>query len=174
MNSGKAIPLLCGSALRNKGIQPILDSVIKYLPSPETKDAIAVDPITKKTVVIKPNLKGKLVALAFKVVNDKEKGLVTFFRVYSGILKNRMKLKNSTINENERVSGLFRVKADETQIMTEIGVGDIGAIIGFKNVRSGDTLIEELDEERIILEGVKMPPPVFFCSIEAESSRDST
>ena len=85
MNSGKAIPLLCGSALRNKGIQPILDSVIKYLPSPETKDAIAVDPITKKTVVIKPNLKGKLVALAFKVVNDKEKGLVTFFRVYSGL-----------------------------------------------------------------------------------------
>jgi len=105
--------------------------------------------------------------LAFKVVNDKEKGLVTFFRVYSGILKNRMKIKNATLNENERISGLFRVKADETQILSEISVGDIGAIIGCKNIRSGDTIIEETDPDRIILDGVKMPPPVFFCSIEA-------
>jgi elongation factor G len=100
--------------------------------------------------------------------------MVTFFRVYSGIVKNRMKLKNATLNEPERISGLFRVRADETQIMAEIGVGDIGAMIGCKNVRSGDTLIEENDTSRIILDGVKMPPPVFFCSIEAESSRDQT
>jgi len=115
-----------------------------------------------------------LCALAFKVVNDKEKGLVTFFRVYSGILKNRMKIKNATLNENERISGLFRVKADETQILSEIAVGDIGAIIGCKNIRSGDTIIEDIDPDRIVLDGVKMPPPVFFCSIEAENSREQT
>lgn len=83
-----------------------------------------------------------------------------------------MRIKNSTLNENERVSGLFRVKADETQILSEIGVGDIGAMIGCKNIRSGDTIIEETDNDRLVLEGVKMPPPVFFCSIEAENSRD--
>jgi len=78
-------------------------------------------------------------------VNDKEKGLVTFFRVYSGVLKNRAKLRNVTLgNDQERASGLFRVKADETQILSEIGCGDIGAIIGCKNVRSGDTLMDEL------------------------------
>jgi elongation factor G len=168
------VPLLCGSALRNKGIQPLLDAIVKYLPSPERVDGVGINSVTNQVVTRKPTHKGKLLALAFKVVNDKDKGLVTFFRVYSGVLKNRMKLKNSTLNEVERVSGLFRVKADETQILSDIGVGDIGAIIGLKNVRSGDTLIEEMDEERIVLEGVKMPPPVFFCSIEAESSRDAT
>jgi elongation factor G len=172
--SGRVVPLLCGSALRNKGIQPLLDAIVKYLPSPERVDGVGINSVTNQVVTRKPTHKGKLLALAFKVVNDKDKGLVTFFRVYSGVLKNRMKLKNSTLNEVERVSGLFRVKADETQILSDIGVGDIGAIIGLKNVRSGDTLIEEMDEERIVLEGVKMPPPVFFCSIEAESSRDAT
>lgn len=172
--SGRVVPLLCGSALRNKGIQPLLDAIVKYLPSPERVDGVGINSVTNQVVTRKPTHKGKLLALAFKVVNDKDKGLVTFFRVYSGVLKNRMKLKNSTLNEVERVSGLFRVKADETQILSDIGVGDIGAIIGLKNVRSGDTLIEEMDDERIVLEGVKMPPPVFFCSIEAESSRDAT
>ena len=124
-------------------------------------------------MTIKPDRKGNLSALAFKVVNDKEKGPVTFCRVYQGVLKNRMKLKNATLNENERIQALLRVKADETQLLGELGVGDIGAIVGLKNVRSGDTLIEESDRDRIILDGVSMPPPVFFCSIEALSSRDA-
>lgn len=120
-----------------------------------------------------PSQKDRLCALAFKVVNDKDKGLVTFFRVYSGILKNRQKLRNTTLGDNERASGLFRVKADETQILNEIGCGDIGAMIGLKNVRSGDTLMDENESNPITLTGVKMPPPVFFCSIESESSRDA-
>lgn len=163
---------MCGSALKNKGIQPILDGVLKYLPSPEHKQITGFNHTTGKVETRSPSEKGKLCALAFKVVNDKEKGMVTFFRVYSGLLKNRMKIKNATLNENEKISGLFRVRADETQILSEIGVGDIGALIGCKNIRSGDTIIEENDQERIVLEGVKMPPPVFFCSIEAENSRD--
>jgi len=121
---------------------------------------------------VKPTSKGKLCALAFKVVNDKEKGLVTFLRVYQGTLKNRAKIKNASLNEVESIKALLRVKADETQILGEVGVGDIAAVVGCKNVRSGDTLIEENDSDRITLGGVTMPPPVFFCSIEAESSRD--
>lgn len=116
--------------------------------------------------------KDKLCALAFKVVNDKERGLVTFFRVYSGVMKNKQRLLNVNLDEVERVQALLRVKADETQIINEISAGDIGAITGLKNVRSGDTLIDELDTEKIEMSGVSMPPPVFFCSIEAESSRD--
>ena len=92
-----------------------------------------------------PTRKGKLCALAFKVVNDKEKGLVTFFRVYQGSLKNRTKIKNASLNEVETSKALLRVKADETQLLSEIGVGDIGALVGCKNIRSGDTLIEEND-----------------------------
>ena len=126
------------------------------------------DPVQKQ-----PNPKDRLCALAFKVVNDKDKGPVTFFRIYSGVLKNRQKLKNTTLGDQERASGLFRVKADETQILNEIGCGDIGAMIGLKNVRSGDTLMDETEPNPIVLTGVKMPPPVFFCSIESESSRDS-
>ena len=92
-----------------------------------------------------PSRKDNLCALAFKVVNDKDKALVTFFRVYSGVMKNRQKLRNVNLDEIEKPSTLLRVKADETQLLNEISVGDIGAITGLKNVRSGDTLIDELD-----------------------------
>lgn len=76
------------------------------------------------------------------------------------------------MNKTERISALLRVRADEAQVLNEIGCGDIGAIVGCKDIRSGDTIIDEMDGERIVLEGVKMPPPVFFCSIEPENSRD--
>lgn len=99
--------------MKNKGIQPILDSILKYLPAPDTKIATGININTGEKLVRNPERKDKLCALAFKVVNDKEKGLVTFFRVYSGTLKNRHKLLNSTLNEKERVSGLMRMKADE-------------------------------------------------------------
>jgi len=112
--SKRAVPLLCGSALKNKGVQPLLDAVLKYLPSPEHIQATGVNTTTGEPVIRDPSKKGKLCALAFKVVNDKDKGLITFFRVYSGLLKNRAKLRNSNLNEVERVSGLLRVRADET------------------------------------------------------------
>lgn len=115
--------------------------------------------------------KKDLCALAFKVVNDKEKGLITFFRVYSGVLKNRQKIKNSTLSETERVLSLMRVRADEMQMLEEISQGDIGAIVGAKGIRSGDTITDE-NGEQVRLVGVEMPPAVFFCSIEPELSRD--
>ena len=171
--TGKAVPLLCGSALKNKGVQPLLDAVIKYLPDPSAAPAHATLTETGESVTITPNSKGKLRALAFKVVNDKEKGLVTFFRIYQGSLKNRAKIRNASLNGDiESIKALLRVRADETQLLSEVGVGDIAAIVGCKNVRSGDTILDEADSEKIVLGGVAMPPPVFFCTIEAESSRD--
>ena len=143
--SQKAVPLMCGSALKNKGVQPLLDGVLRYLPSPATVQAKGVEMVSNKKVSIRPDKKGNLCALAFKVVNDKEKGPITFFRVYQGVLKNRAKLKNATLNQSERVQALLRVRADETQLLNEIGSGDIGAVMGLKNVRSGDTLIDETD-----------------------------
>lgn len=164
--------LFCGSALKNKGIQPLLDAVVNYLPSPANTIARGKNFLTGEEILRKPSKKEKFCALAFKVVNDKEKGLVTFFRVYSGMLKNRQHILNANLNKKERVQSLYRVRADEAQILTDIGVGDIGAITGCKDIRSGDTLLDEGDTERIILEGVKMPPAVFFCSVEPENSRD--
>lgn len=158
-----AVALFCGSALKNKGVQPLLDGVIKYLPSPSAS--------TSKVLAdfkIKPK---ELCALAFKVVNDKEKGLITFFRVYSGVLQNRQKIMNANLGQVERVLSLMRVRANEMQVLEEIKEGDIGAIIGCKHIRSGDTLINETGDA-IKLSGVDMPPPVFFCSIEADMSRD--
>jgi elongation factor G len=100
LQSLKAVPMLCGSALKNKGVQPLLDSVIKYLPSPENQTFMVKDVNQDKMIEKTPSHKDKLCALAFKVVNDKEKGLVTFFRVYSGVLKNRAKLRNVTLGND--------------------------------------------------------------------------
>ena len=87
-------------------------------------------------------------------------------------MKNRQKIQNSNLGKIERIQSLLRVRADEAQILEQAGVGDIAAITGCKDIRSGDTIIDETDTERITLEGVKMPPPVFFCSIEPENSKD--
>ena len=109
------MPLLCGSALKNKGVQPLLDAVIKYLPDPSEKPATATNEETGESVTVTPISKGKLRALAFKVVNDKEKGLVTFFRIYQGSVKNRGKIKNASLGGDvETIKALLRVKADET------------------------------------------------------------
>lgn len=150
----------------------MLDAIINYLPGPDSVIARGRNSLTNEEIIRRPLKKEKLCALAFKVVNDKEKGLVTFFRVYSGVLKNRMRIINANLNKAERVQTLYRMKADEVQLLSEIGVGDIGAITGCKDIRSGDTILEEGDTEKFTLEGVKMPPAVFFCSIEPENSRD--
>ena len=150
-----------------------MESVIKYLPSPLEKGVIEGRLLDDEGTRIArgPDMK-RLCALAFKVVNDRERGLVSFFRVYSGKLKNRMKVKNVARGTVERVQQLYRMRADDPALLQEIGPGDIGAIVGCKEIRSGDTLIDEADQEKVLLEGVKMPPPVFFCSIEPLATRD--
>lgn len=143
------------------------------LPSPHEKESVqGIDLETKQKIYRFPNPKDKLCAFAFKVVADPLKGLITFFRVYSGSLKNKSKIINSKTGAIEKVSQLMRMTADESCNIEELGVGDIGAIVGIQSIRSGDTFIQEGDSERIILSGVNIPPPVFFCSIEPELSRD--
>ncbi len=99
--------------MKNKGVQPLLDAIINYLPSPEYTLARGKNLITNEEVIRKPSKKEKLCALAFKVVNDKEKGLVTFFRIYSGMIKNRQRIMNANLNKIERIQSLYRVRADE-------------------------------------------------------------
>ena len=170
--SHNSVALFCGSALKNKGVQPLIDGVIKYLPSPSTTRTFGIEEGEQIEIDSAKNSSSDLCALAFKVVNDKEKGLVTFFRVYSGMLKNRQRIKNSNTGDVERVQSLMRVRADEMQILDQIKTGDIGALVGCKSIRSGDTILDEQSVSKVQLSGVNMPPPVFFCSIEAELSRE--
>lgn len=173
LRNHNAVALHCGSALKNRGIQPLLENVISLLPSPQEKESVEGMEFTSKQKIYRfSNAKDKLCAFAFKVVADPVKGLITFFRVYSGTLKNRSKITNSRTGETEKITQLFRMTADEISTVEELSAGDIGAIMGADSIRSGDTFIEEMDTERILLTGVKIPPPVFFCSIEAEMSRD--
>ncbi|DAZ99374.1 TPA: hypothetical protein N0F65_005276 [Lagenidium giganteum] len=178
-----AIITLCGSALKNKGVQPLLDAVVDYLPSPadlspfeahlvkkpKGKDAKeVVETITRQASSDEP-----LCALAFKVKHDRQRGLVVFFRVYSGVLNAKAQLFNTTRNAKERLTRLMLVAADDNEEVTEITAGNIGAAVGLKNTYTGDTIVASKDHhanEFVVLPGVQFPKPVFTCSIEAESS----
>lgn len=176
VNFHGTVGLYCGSALKNKGIQPLIEGAIRYIPSPENVRPLATDKKDGTTVTLEAVKKKPLRALAFKVVSDKEKGMITFFRVYQGILKNRQKLMITNLKEVERVQSLMRVRADEMQLLEGIGAGDIGAIVGLKAVRSGDTIVDEQDRNAHSLQmlGVTVPTPVFFCSIEPEQTRQKS
>lgn len=117
INFGNAVGLYCGSALKNKGIQPLIEGVLRYFPSPDALQSTARNVTDGSLVTMQTSKKDKLRALAFKVVNDKEKGMITFFRVYQGMLKSRQKLYNTTLGEVERVQSLMRVRADEMQLL---------------------------------------------------------
>lgn len=163
----QAFPVLCGSALKNRGIQPLLDAVINYLPSP------AESPDAEGTFQLKPLQRSHahkdLCALAYKVMQNTPKGPLVYVRVYSGKIKFGDSLKNTTRGGKiERVGKLLRVRSNDYVEVNEVKAGDIVAIGGLKEVYSGDTLIHKHDHEEIVLPGVKMPPPVFFCSISAE------
>jgi elongation factor G len=173
--------LLCGSSLKNKGVQQILDSVAAFFPSPlDTKPVkasrIKGDAKDKSEIITKhpSNTKGSLCGIIFKIINDKEKGCLAFFKLYEGTLKNKATIKytnkNSTVKE--RIVQLLRVKADEFMQLSEIAAGDIGAIIGLKEAKSGDTFIDENDNELCVLPGVFTPEPVFFCAVYPKRNSD--
>ncbi|KAN0034848.1 hypothetical protein ACTFIV_001381 [Dictyostelium citrinum] len=173
----KAVPVLYGTSLQNKGVQQLLDSVVEFLPSPTDREPpLAVIPNqhdqskSQTNVPIKSDLKGDLVALAFKVVHDPRRGLIVYTRVYSGVLKAGSTVYNSTRKIKERAIKLLQVSANEMDDIQELKAGDIGAIIGLKNVSTGDTLIRDFEKApKVILNGIKTPPPVFFCTLEANS-----
>ncbi len=171
--AGDAVPVLCGSALSNKGVQGLLDAVIEYLPAPS--DLPPVEATRKKdgaVVCRQPTADAPFLALAFKVVRDEHRGRVVMFRVYSGQLSVRGQIQNCTQGRKERVNKLLRVQVDKTSEIDLVGPGEIAAAVGLKFTTTGDTLILSKDKEPVILPGMAIPEPVIFRAVEARSAAD--
>jgi len=167
----KLIPVFCGSALKNKGIQPLLDGVIHYLPSPEELPPVTgIDPKTGAEIEREASDDKPFAALAFKITSDPYVGTLTFFRVYSGKLIKGSYLLNSTTGEKERLGRILRMHSAEREEVEELYAGDIAATVGLKNTSTGHTLCDE--EHPIILEQITFPEPVISIRIEPKSKAD--
>jgi elongation factor G len=167
-----AIAIFCGAAFKNKGIQPLLDGVVDYLPSPLDVPAIEGHDIEDydKKIVCKTNFDDPKVALAFKIASDSFAGTLTFVRVYSGILKVGDQLINPRENKKERIQKLVKMHANSRLEVEELRAGDIGAVVGLKFTATGDTLCES--KKIVALESITFPEPVISVAIEAKSSAD--
>jgi elongation factor G len=167
----KIIPMLCGSAFKNKGVQAMLDGVIQYLPSPIEVDAIiGVNPKTGKEEERKPNVNEPFAALAFKIMTDPFVGRLAFFRTYSGKLNAGSYVLNNRSGKKERISRILQMHSNQQNPMDFIEAGDIGAAVGFKSIKTGDTLTDV--KHPIVLESMDFPDPVIGISIEAKTQKD--
>ena len=167
----KIIPVFCGSALKNKGVQPMLDAICEFLPSPLDVPSIeGIDPKNGNILSRKPEDSQPFAALAFKVATDPFVGTLTYFRVYSGTLSTGSYLLNSTTGEKERISRIIRMHASEREEVKEVYAGDIAATIGLKNTSTGHTLCDE--NNPIILEEISFPDPVISVRIEPKTKTD--
>jgi elongation factor G len=163
--------VFCGTALRNKGIQPLLDAVVDYLPSPlEVPEIKGIDPRNDEEVTRPTDESAPLSAIVFKIVSDPYAGRLAYIRVYSGKLEQGLMAYNSSADKKERIGRLIRVYADHREDVPEIGAGDIGAVLGFKNVSTGDTLSDA--HHPINLERITFPEPVIMVSIEPKTTAD--
>ena len=165
-------PMICGSSFKNKGVQTLLDAVCSYLPSPEDTPAIeGRDPRDPdKVIVRKPLFEEPLTALAFKIATDPYVGRLCFFRVYAGKLEAGSYVFNSRSGKKERISRLFQMHSNKQNPMEAIGCGDIGAGVGFKDIRTGDTLCDE--NNPITLESMEFPDPVIGIAVEPKTQKD--
>ena len=164
-------PVVCGSAFKYKGVQPMLDAVVDYLPSPLDVPAIkGVDPNTDEETERHSSDEEPFAALAFKVMTDPFVGKLTFFRVYSGILSSGSYVKNSTKGKRERVGRILQMHANTRNEIAEVYAGDIAAAVGLKDTTTGDTLCDEKNE--VILESMEFPEPVIQLSVEPKSKAD--
>ncbi len=165
-------PMICGSSFKNKGVQTLLDAVCAYLPSPEDTAAIeGTDPRDPdKVVVRKPLFEEPLTALAFKIATDPYVGRLCFFRVYSGKMDAGSYVLNTRSGKKERISRLFQMHSNKQNPMESIGCGDIGAGVGFKDIRTGDTLCDE--NNPITLESMEFPEPVIGIAVEPKTQKD--
>ncbi len=164
-------PMLCGSSFKNKGVQPLLDAVCKFLPSPSDTLAIeGTDPRTGETVSRAPSPEEPMAALAFKIATDPFVGRLCFFRVYSGSLAAGSYVYNTRSEKKERISRLFQMHSNKQNPKEVIGCGDIGAGVGFKDIRTGDTLCDE--NNPIVLESMDFPEPVIGIAIEPITQKD--
>jgi len=167
----KIVPVLCGTAFRNKGVQPMLDAVVDYLPSPvDIPPVTGVEPGTEKVEVRPANDDAPFSALAFKIMTDPFVGTLSFFRVYSGSLRSGASIYNSTKSKRERVGRLLKMHANKREEIKEVYAGDIAAAVGLRTATTGDTLCDE--DDPIVLESIDFPDPVISIAIEPKSKAD--
>jgi len=167
----KIVPILCGSAFRNKGVQPMLDAVVDYLPSPfDIPPVKGVEPGTDKPAERPAGDDAPFSALAFKIMTDPFVGTLTFFRVYSGAINSGASVYNSTKTKRERIGRLLKMHANKREEIKEVYAGDIAAAVGLKTATTGDTLCDE--NKPIVLESIDFPDPVISIAIEPKSKAD--
>jgi elongation factor G len=165
------VPMLCGSAFKNKGVQTLLDCVVRYLPSPMDIGAIkGLDPDSGEEISRRPDAKEPFAALAFKIMTDPFVGRLAFFRCYSGRLDAGSYVKNMRSGKNERISRIMQMHANKQNPIDFIEAGDIGAAVGFKEIKTGDTLCDE--DHPIVLENMFIPEPVIAIAIEPKAQAD--
>jgi elongation factor G len=165
------IPMMCGSSFKNKGVQTALDAIVRYLPSPLEIEAVkGINPDTDEEILRKPDAKEPFAALAFKIMTDPFVGRLAFFRVYSGRLESGSYVLNTRTGKNERISRIMQMHANKQNPVDFIEAGDIGAAVGFKDIKTGDTLCNE--DYPIILESINFPEPVISIAVEPKTQAD--
>jgi elongation factor G len=169
--ANKVVPMLCGSAFKNKGVQTMLDLVMELMPSPLDKENIVgTNPDNGEEVVRRPDIKDPFTALAFKIATDPFVGRLCFFRAYSGHLDAGSYVLNTRSGNKERISRIFQMHANKQNAIEYIEAGDIGAAVGFKDIKTGDTLCDE--KNPIVLEAMQFPEPVIGIAIEPKTQAD--
>ena len=169
--SGEAVPVLCGTALRNKGVQMLLDAVVHYLPSPlDVRPMAGTDPQTGESLTCPPEPDEPTAALVFKITTDPYMGRLAYFRVYSGAVRRGESLLNPSSGKRERIGRLVRMHADRREEVDEIAAGDIGAVLGLKGTTTGETLSAE--SRPVILEQISFPAPVIELAVAPRSKAD--
>jgi elongation factor G len=167
----EVVPMLCGSSFKNKGVQTMLDYVMALCPSPMDKESIkGTDPDTGAEVTRKPDEKEPFAGLAFKIATDPYVGRLCFVRAYSGVLESGSYIYNTRSNNKERISRVFQMHANKQNQIERLAAGDIGAVVGFKDIKTGDTLCDE--KHKIVLESMVFPEPVIGYAIEPKTQAD--
>lgn len=167
----KIVPMVCGSSFKNKGVQTMLDLVMELLPSPMDVDGITgTNPETGESVTRQPDIKEPFAALAFKIATDPFVGRLCFIRVYSGNLEAGSYVYNARSENKERISRIFQMHANKQNPIPNVGAGDIAAVVGFKDIKTGDTLCDE--KHPIVLESMDFPEPVIGLAIEPKTQAD--
>ena len=168
----KIVPMVCGSSFKNKGVQTLLDYVMELLPSPLDKDNIVGhDPDTEAEIIIRPDEKESFAALAFKIATDPFVGRLCFIRAYSGVLESGSYVYNTRSQNKERISRVFQMHANKQNQIERLAAGDIGAVVGFKDIKTGDTLCDE--KRKVVLESMVFPEPVIGYAIEPKKQADA-
>ncbi|HVW15337.1 MAG TPA: elongation factor G [Mucilaginibacter sp.] len=169
--AGKIVPMTCGSSFKNKGVQTMLDYVMELMPSPlDSKGVVGHNPDNGEEILVKPDVKEPFAALAFKIATDPFVGRLCFIRVYSGNLEAGSYVYNTRSENKERISRIFQMHANKQNPIPNVGAGDIAAVVGFKDIKTGDTLCDE--KRHIILESMNFPDPVIGLAIEPKTQAD--